>query len=150
MGTPCFTDELVKELEKDPNEKRVSHKCITHEEKQKEHFIAEYAKDKPLSRIFMEIGFDISYVGDRRIRSASNQWRTQSKRLEGLMDTRKGASGRPRMKHLSQDEIIERQKVEIEYLKQEPDFLLEIKRLERQAIRKQKLSQKKSSNSSNE
>ena len=148
MGIHYFTDEQVKELDKNSNVKRVSHKSITYEEHFKEHFIEEYDKGKLPGQIFKESGFDISYMGDRRIRSISNQWRTQSKRLEGLRDTRKGGSGRPRTKHLSQDEIIIRQKAEIEYLKQERDFLLELKRLERQAIRKQKLSQKTSSNSS--
>ena len=148
MGIHYFTDEQVKELEKNPNVKHVSHKSITYEEKFKEHFIVEYTKGKLPSQIYIESGFDISYMGNQRIKNASYQWRTQSERLEGLKDTRKGGSGRPKTKHLSQDEIIERQKAEIEYLKQERNFLLELKRLERQAIRKQRLSQKISSNSS--
>ena len=148
MGIHYFTDEQVKELEKNTNVKSVSHKSITYEEKFKEIFILEYAKGKLPRQIFMESGFDVSYMGDQRIKNASYLWRTQSERLEGLKDTRKGASGRPRTKHLSQEEIIVRQKAEIEYLKQERDFLLELKRLERQAIRKQKLSPKTSSNSS--
>ncbi len=148
MGIHYFTDEQVKQLEKNPNVKRVSQKSITYEERFKEHFIFEYNKGKLPKQIFIESGFDISYMGDQRIKKSSQLWRAQSERLEGLRDTRKGGSGRPRTKHLSQDEIIERQRAEIEYLKQERDFLLELKRLERQAIRKQKLSQKTSSNSS--
>lgn len=148
MGIHYFTDEQVKELEKNPNVKRVSHKSITYQEHFKEYFILEYNKGKLPREIFMESGFDINNMGDRRIGNASHLWRKQSERIEGLKDTRKGASGRPRTRHLSQEEIIERQRAEIEYLKQERDFLLELKRLERQAIRKQKLSQKTSSNSS--
>ena len=148
MGIHYFTDEQVKELEKNPNVKHVSHKSITYQEHFKEYFILEYSRGKLPRQIFMESGFDISYMGDRRIDNASHLWRKQSERLEGLKDTRKGGSGRPQTKDLTKDEIIEKQKAQIEYLKQERDFLLEPKRLERQAIKKQKLSQKTSSNSS--
>lgn len=148
MGINYFTDEQVCELAKNPNIKRVSNKAITYQEKFKEHFLCEYHNGKIPSQIFIESGFDITYLGDRRIDNASYLWRKQSERLEGVKDTRKGGSGRPRTKHLSKDEIIERQKSEIEYLKQERDFLLELKRLERQAIRKQQLSPKKNIKSS--
>lgn len=37
----------------------------------------------------------------------------QSERLEGLRDTRKGGSVRPRTRKLSKEEIIEKQKAEI-------------------------------------
>ena len=60
--------------------------------------------------------------------------------LQGLKDTRKGGSGRPRTKHLTKDELIKRQQTEIIYLKQERGFLLELKRLEKMAIKKEKSS----------
>lgn len=76
------------------------------------------------------------------------RWKEQSKRLEGLNDTRKGGSGRPRIRQLTKDELIQRQKAEIDYLKQERDFLLELKRLERIGIKKEKSSHKRSMKSS--
>lgn len=148
MGIKYFTEEQVKELERNPNVKRISQKSITYEEAFKEHFIFEYAKGKTPGQIFMESGFDVRVLGNQRIKNASRSWRVQSERLEGLRDTRKGGSGRPRTRPLSKEEIIEKQKAEIEYLRQERDFLLELKRLERQAIRNRKSSQKTSSNSS--
>ena len=149
MGIYYFTDEQVEKLRQNEHVKQVSNKGITYQESFKECFLEEYAKGKPARVIFIEAGFDIEALGSERVRAASKRWRAQSKRLEGLKDTRKGGSGRPRTRNLTQEEIIERQKAEIEYLKQERDFLLELKRLERQAIRKQQLSPKKSLKSFN-
>ncbi len=142
MGVNYFTNEQVLELRSNPNVKNVSNKSITYHVDFKEHFIQEYQKGKLPSQIFIEAGFDLSYMGNSRIKQASRNWRNQNLRIEGLKDTRKGNSGRPQTKDLSKDELIERQKTQIEYLKQERDFLLELKRLERQAIKKQRLSQK--------
>lgn len=146
MGIYYFTDKQVIELAKNPNVKHVSIKGITYQESFKEHFLEANAQGKLTKEIFMESGFDIEVLGNDRVSSSGKRWRKQNKRLEGVKDTRKGGSGRPRTKHLTQEEIILRQKVEIKYLKQERDFLLELKRLERQEIRKQKLSQKTSTN----
>lgn len=148
MGIYYFTEKQVVELSKNQNVKHVSIKGITYQESFKEYFLKANAQGKTPNEIFKESGFDIEILGYDRIMSCDKRWRKQSKRLEGVKDTRKGKSGRPRTRDLSQEEIILRQKAEIEYLKQERDFLLELKRLERQAIRKQKLSQKKNSNSS--
>jgi hypothetical protein len=148
MGIHYFTDEQVEKLSKNPNVKNISNKSITYQESFKEHYIEAYKKGKTAREIFNEAGFDLEILGTDRVDSSGKRWRAQSKRLEGLRDTRKGGSGRPRTKDLTKDEMIERQKAEIEYLKQERDFLLELKRLERQAIRKQQLSPKKSLKSS--
>lgn len=148
MGLYYFTDEQVIELSKNPNVKHVSNKSITYQESFKEYYLEAYSQGKTSRAIFSEGGFDPEVLGKSRILSSGKLWRAQSKRLEGVKDTRKGGSGRPRTRDLTKDEIIERQKAQIEYLKQERDFLLELKRLERRAIKKQKSSQKKSSSSS--
>jgi len=147
MSINRFTVKQIEALRQNPNVKKVSDKAITYQDSFKEHFIIEVNKGKLPRLIFEEAGFDTTILG-KRYNKAADRWKQQVNRLEGFKDTRKDSSGRPRTKHLSPDEIIERQKAEIEYLKQERDFLLELKRLERQAIRKQKLSQKTSSNSS--
>jgi hypothetical protein len=144
MGLYYFTDDQVIELSKNPNVKHVSNKSITYQKSFKETYLEAYSQGKTSRAIFIEAGFDPEVLGNSRILSSGKLWRAQSKRLEGVKDTRKGGSGRPRTRDLTKDEIIERQKVEIEYLKQERDFLLELERLERRAIRKQQLSPKKS------
>jgi hypothetical protein len=148
MSIERFTLEQIKQLEKNPNVKKVSDKSITYTERFKERFIIEYNQGKSPNAIFEEAGFN-TYVLGERIKQASYRWRKQSKRIEGLKDTRKGGSGRPRTRGLTDAEIIRRQKAQIELLKQERDFLLELKRLERMAIKKERSSHKKSTKSSN-
>mgnify|MGYP006301132365 FL=1 len=150
MGIHYFTDEQVKQLNENANVKKVSRKAITYSKEFKEKFIKMYEQGKSSVEIFKEAGFSIEVLGKSRIKGSSKRWRDQNKRLEGLKDTRKGGSGRPRTKHLSKDEIIERQKAEIDYLRQERNFLWELERLERLAIKKEKLSHKKSMKSSKE
>lgn len=150
MGIHYFTDEQVEILRHNPYIKQVSRKAITYTKAFKEYYISENEKGKLPKQIFKEAGFDVDTLGMSRIKSSDKRWRKQHQRLEGLKDTRKGESGRPRTKHLTKDEVIERQKAEIEYLKQERMFLLELKRLERLAIKKEKLSHKKNTTSSKE
>jgi len=147
MSIDRFTPEQIKQLEKNPNVKKASDKSITYTEDFKEHFIDEYNKGKLPRTIFEEAGFNVHTLGDR-IKKTTYRWKQQAQRLEGLKDTRKGGSGRPRTRDLTDTEIIRRQKAQIELLKQERDFLLELKRLERQAIKKETLSRKKSMRSS--
>lgn len=148
MSIERFTLEQIEQLEKNPNVKKVSEKSITYTESFKEHFVIEYNRGKLPSIIFEEAGFNVHVLGVR-IKSASYRWKQQTKRLEGLKDTRKGGSGRPRTRDLTDAEIIRRQKAQIELLKQERDFLLELKRLERMAIKNERSSHKKSTKSSN-
>lgn len=81
-------------------------------------------------------------MGIKRITVSSDRFRKQAKRLECFNDTRSNNSGRPATKHLTKDEIIEKQKAEIEYLKQNREFLLELKRLKIEVIKKSKSKQK--------
>jgi len=148
MGLNYFTDEQVKKLESNPNVKNVSRKSITYKDTFKSQFIQSYNLGSLPKQIFKEAGFDIDVLGKSRIYGASCSWKLQAERPEGFKDTRKGRSGRPRTKDLSKDEIIIRQKAQIEYLKQERDFLLELERLERLAIKKETLSRTKSTKSS--
>lgn len=138
MGVNYFTDEQVKILKANPNVKNVSNKAITYTDQFKEHFVNEYNKGKLPRMIFEEVGLSIEILGKSRINESSKRFRKQAERLEGFNDTRSINSGRPLTKHLTKDEIINRQKAEIEYLKQEREFLLELKRLEREVIRKSK------------
>jgi hypothetical protein len=138
MGIKYFTDEQVRMLRDNPYVKNVTQKGITYTDEFKAHFVQSYESGKLPNQIFMEAGFDITILGNDRVRSSSSRWKQQSKRLDGFKDTRKEHSGRPRMKELTKEEIIERQKAQIEYLKQERDFLLELKRLERKTIKKGK------------
>lgn len=147
MSLYRFTEKEIETLKNNPNVKSVTEKAITYTKEFKEHFIREYSKGRLAREIYEESGFSVELLGER-IKNSTYRWKQQSKRLNGLKDTRKGRSGRPRTKQLSKDELIKRQKAEIAYLKQERDFLLELKRLERIAIKKEKSSHKTNTKSS--
>jgi len=148
MSNKPFTKEDVDQLKKNLNVKHVSEKSITYTDAFKEHFLTEYHKGKSVSQIFRSNGFDVVALGRTRIKSAALRWRKSEQRPEGTKDNRKGHTGRKPKKHLSDQELIAQLKTENEYLKQEQEFLLELRKLERQVKRSGTARSKKSSNSS--
>ena len=108
-------------------------------------FLLEYNTGKLPSQILIEMGFDYKVLGQSRIDNIVQSTRKQSLRPEGFKDTRNGNSGRPVTRDLSQEEIIAKQKAEIELLKAKVEFLSDLKRLEREAMWKASKSKKKKS-----
>ena len=147
MGKNYFTPEQVEQLRKNKYVKHVSEKAITYTEEFKERFMLEYNSGKLPSQIITEMGFDVKALGPKRINEISYRYRKQSKRPEGFKDTRADNvnMGRPRTKDLSQEELIERQKQEIELLKAKVEYLSLLRRAEREANWKEKSKKKKSS-----
>ena len=105
----------------------------------------EYNSGKSPSQILTKMGFNCKVLGMTRIDSISKRVRAQSIRPEGFKDTRSTESGRPRTKDLTQEELIERQKQEIEVLKAKVEFLCLLRRAEREAAWKESKSKKKKS-----
>ncbi len=145
MGKNYFTPEQVEQLRKNKYVKHVSEKAITYTEEFKEVFLLEYNSGKIPSQILTEMGFDIKVLGSSRVRRISERTKKQSLRPEGFKDTRADSSGRPRTKDLTQEELIERQKQEIEVLKAKVEFLSLLRRAEREAAWKESKSKKKKS-----
>ena len=147
MGKNYFTLEQVEQLKQNKYVKNVSEKAITYTEEFREVFLLEYNEGKLPSQILTEMGFDCKVLGKKRIQMISHRVRKQALRPEGLKDTRADNPnvGRPSTRELSQDEIIERQKAEIELLKAKVEFLSDLKRLEREAMWKASKSKKKKS-----
>ena len=112
MSIYRFTEKEIEELRNNPNVKNVTEKAITYTKEFKEYFIREYNRGRPIREIYEEADFDVEVLGER-IKKSTYRWKQQSKRLEGLKDTRKGGSGRPRTRHLTKDELIKRQKADI-------------------------------------
>ena len=145
MGKNYFTPEQVEQLRKNKYVKHASEKAITYTAEFKEVFMNEYNLGKLPSQIITEMGFEPQVLGESRIHQISCRVRRQSKRPEGFKDTRVELSGRPRTRELTQEELIERQKQEIELLKAKVEFLSLLRRAEREASWKEKLKKKKSS-----
>lgn len=145
MGKNYFTPEQVEQLRNNKYVKQVSEKAITYTEEFKEIFILEYKTGKLPSQILAEMGFDSKVLGKSRIDNISKNIRKQSKRPEGFKDTRSTESGRPRERELTQEELIERQKQEIEILKAKVEYLSLLRKAEREAAWKESKSKKKKS-----
>ena len=145
MGKNYFTQEQVKELMENKYVKHVSEKAITYTEEFKEIFLLEYQNGKLPSQILIDMGFNIKVLGQRRIDNILQTCKKQVLRPEGFKDTRATSSGRPRTKDLTQEELIERQKQEIEMLKAKVEFLSLLRKAEREADWKAKSKKKKSS-----
>lgn len=147
MGKNYFTPEQVEQLRQNKYVKNVSEKAITYTEEFREVFLLEYNTGKLPSQILTEMGFDCKVLGRKRIQTISERVRKQSIRPEGFKDTRvdNPNMGRQSTRELSQEEILAKQKAEIELLKAKVEFLLDLKRLEREAMWAASKSKKKKS-----
>ena len=147
MGKNYFTPEQIEQLRQNKYVKNVSEKSITYTEEFKEVFLLEYNGGKLPSQILTEMGFDYKALGERRVSNITQAVKKQSLRPEGFKDTRTDNPnvGRPSTKNLTTEEIIAKQKAEIELLKAKVEFLSDLKRLEREAMWKASKSKKKKS-----
>ena len=147
MGKNYFTQEQVEQLRQNKYVKNVSEKAITYTEEFKEVFLFEYNEGKLPSQILDEMGFDYKVLGESRVSNITQAVKKQSVRPEGFKDTRADNPnvGRPSTRDLTTEEIIAKQKAEIELLKAKVEFLSDLKRLEREAMWKSSKSKKKKS-----
>lgn len=138
MSIKTFTEKEMKSLLKNPNVKAVSPKGITYTDDFKRYFIAQNQAGKLPRDIFEDSGFDIEVVGMYRVQAAGKRWRSAYRKngLEGLNDTRKGNSGRPRERDLSIEEKYARLKAQVNLLKAENELLKKIDLAERRLMRK--------------
>lgn len=121
-----FSEEDIKELEKNKYVKRVSSTNISYTDEFKKLFIEESKKGKGPTRIFIESGFNPYILGSNRIRLFSVLYKNKNKKNELLVDNRgKVAKGRPKKstKILTPEEEIEQLKHENIMLKAENDLL---------------------------
>ena len=132
MSKKAFTDKEKELLRQNKYVERVGDRGITYTLEFKMHFLDEYAAGKSPTVIFKEAGFDIDLIGHKRINSATQRFKKNDKRDEGLTDRRRFNTGRPTTKNLPQEELIKRLEEKIIYLQQENEFLKKIERAERE------------------
>lgn len=139
MSNKTFTEEEVKILFQNKYVKNVSTKAITYTDEFKRIFIVENEKGKFPRDIFIAHGFDIDILGIKRIESSGKRWRAayRNNGVDGLRDTRKGNTGRPREKELTLEEKYERLKAQNNLLKAENELLKKLDMMERR-LRKKK------------
>lgn len=129
-GKYYFTNEQVELLKKNKYVNHVSNKSITYTLEFKKLFISEYGI-KSTTIIFEKAGLPKSILGYERIKASISRWKKQYNERSSLEDTRKDNAGKPITRDLTSEEIIEKQKLQIETLKLENEFLRQIRRLKR-------------------
>ena len=124
-----FTDEQVRMLRSNPWVKSATPRYISFTKEFMEEFIALHSKGQTRYEIFESHGLPVDVIGKKTIKKTTGNWIAKSSSGIELSDEKRG--GRPRMRDLTQEEIIARQQAKIEMLQQENDFLRQIRRLER-------------------
>ncbi|SPF41250.1 hypothetical protein SBF1_2470008 [Candidatus Desulfosporosinus infrequens] len=112
MAKKLFSQEEIRNFQANPYVENVGKKSITYTQDFREFFVSEYQKGKLPTQILRTAGFDTSVLGRERIHSLCARFRKMEQRPEGLADTRKGNSGRPATKDLTQEEEIKIETIE--------------------------------------
>lgn len=128
MSLRMFTEDEIAELRSNPNVKYVTSKSIQFAEQFKVSAVEQFQHGVSLRKIFTEGGFNVRRIGNRRLRNAIGNWLTKQKKGKNVVSDKRG---RPVEKSLTMEELLEKQRLEIQILKQENDFLRQIRRLER-------------------
>ena len=149
MGTNHFTEEQRSILRQNPYVIKVSKTSVTYTEEFKERFYQEYKDGNLPSAILRRMGFDPQVLGKKRIDHFVVNVRKYEAQNEDFRDRRKNSSGRPRKKDLTPEEKISRLEHQVQYLKQENEFLKKISYLEKRAQWEVKHRQQKNTKSSN-
>jgi transposase len=139
MARKAFTPDQVAALNANPNVRRATERSIQFAEQFKIDAVDDYLNGKPRVQIFADAGFDVAALGHARIGNALGNWLTKRKKSKPVTSDKRG---RAPTKGLSDKEIIARQKAQITMLRQENDFLRQIRRLGRRHQPKKSPSQK--------
>ena len=131
MSKILFTDAQVKKLSKNKWIKNITNKGITYSDEFKYKLVKECENYIKFPQdVFRECGINPEIVGERRISNSAHRWRKQLNSTGKIIDTRKGASGRPLEHELSDKEKLERAEAKIKLLEAENE-LLKKKRIDR-------------------
>ncbi|GMX60092.1 hypothetical protein Elgi_75120 [Paenibacillus elgii] len=136
LNRVLFTEEQMKNLEKNPNVQHVSETTITYTPAFKLAAVQAYAQGQTPSEIFIRAGFDLDIIGHKKPKHSLKRWRDTYDRYgeEGLTTERrgKGSTGRKPAGELSTEEELKRAKAKIKLLEAQVDILKKLEALERQ------------------
>ena len=124
MSKIIFTDAQVKKLSKNKQIKSITNKGITYTDEFKYKLVKECENYKKFPQeVFRECGINPEVVGERRYANAAVRWRKQFIETGEIKDTRKGTSGRPLKRKLSDKEKLQRAEAKIKLLEAENELL---------------------------
>lgn len=132
MGKRLFSPEQVERLLRNPNVIKCSAKAISYNKAFKVQAVKQYYEDGfSFKNIFTNAGFDLNLIGEDAPKSCLKRWKKtfKSRGLDGLTYERrgKGATGRPRVKGMTDEERIIKLEATVAYLKAENDFLVKLR-----------------------
>jgi putative transposase len=139
MSKKRFNEEDRENLSRNKNVIRISDKAITYADEFKQLFIDHYMTGKTPREIFEANGFDVNVIGMKRVEQCADRWKKayeQGGGIVGLADSRKGASGRPLKRELTQDEVIAKQEARIKLLESQVELLKKLDTKERLLVAK--------------
>lgn len=128
MSKKSFPPDLVAKLNENPNVVSATEKSIQFTDRFKVDAVDAYFSGKSRRQIFEEAGFDVEAIGARRLRGAFGNWLTEHKNGKRVASEKRG---RQPTKDLTPEERIAQLEAKVELLRQENDFLRQIRRLER-------------------
>lgn len=132
MSKLLFTDAQVKKLSKNKWIKSITNKSITYTDEFKYKLVKECENYKKFPQdVFRECGIDPEVVGERRYSNAADRWRKQFKETGEIKDSRKGLTGRPRIRELSDKEKLKKAEAKIKLLEAENELLKKNELIER-------------------
>ncbi|WP_306471766.1 HTH domain-containing protein [Bacillus pseudomycoides] len=143
MSKIIFNEIQMKQLEKNKNVVKVSERFITYCADFKIKAVKENQGGKGPNQIFLENGFDLALIGERKPNYCLKRWRRKTYEQfgeEGFYTERrgKGSTGRPSPKQLSSDDKLKKAEARIAFLEAELAFLKKLDELERQALQKKR------------
>ncbi|PEK69885.1 hypothetical protein COM55_28115 [Bacillus pseudomycoides] len=142
MSKIIFNEIQMKQLEKNENVVKVSERSITYRADFKVKAVKENQSGKGPNQIFLENGFDLGIIGERKPNQCLKRWRKTYEQFgeEGFHTERRGkeSSGRPSTKMLSSDDKLKKAEARIAFLEAELEFLKKLDELERQALQKKR------------
>lgn len=126
MSKKPFSDEEMAILRQNPFTYKVTRNTLSFTREFKELFLAEYNAGKIPRKILIDHGYDPEMLGDRRIWGISQhirqQYETYGEVHEGASNAKPPSSAKP----LSDKEELKQLRHEVDYMKQEIEFLKKI------------------------
>lgn len=128
MGRTSFTQKQVKELKANPYTYKVTADRIWFTINFKEAFWIKYQAGNTPRKVLTELGYDVSYLGQKRIDGIVQKIKKEAIEGKGFTE---GANRRNRVplkepKDISSPQTLERMQNELLYLRQEVEFLKKI------------------------
>ncbi len=147
MSWKEFTPQELVELKKNPYVKSVTSKMVRFTVNFKEMFWDQYQNGKSPKTIVTDLGFDPEVLGDSRISGILQHIKDAAGSSEGFRDVKQRSVLVEKIGDLVPSKALIRMQHELEYMKQEVEFIKKIILVDREASRKCSSKEGRTSNS---